>query len=181
MLKRIANSGAIPSSETATWNNAVTTSNQTFLVAGTSASVIGGGAATDAAATTVASGGLLSEGTVPIILLGTGTAVVGTWVAANASKNLAEQKGLIRDKNAPPGTYDNKRPQKEKNRVVDQKPGEAALNQSDGINARQASLNKSKPTGAREQNTIRDTKKSTNNLKNVNKNIKTSKDADNLY
>ena len=93
---KIANSGYIPSSETDTWNNAVTTSNRTFVVAGTDAAVIGGGAASDAAVTTAASGGLLSEGTVPIMAVGTVTAAVGTVVAANASRNLAQGNGLIK-------------------------------------------------------------------------------------
>src|ERR1039457_1531089 len=41
----IANSGAIPSSQTGTWNNAVTTANQSSVVAGTATAVVGGGVA----------------------------------------------------------------------------------------------------------------------------------------
>ncbi|MDB5198056.1 MAG: cell well associated RhsD protein [Chitinophagaceae bacterium] len=177
----IANSGAVPTTQINNWNTAVTSANRASVVVGALSTLIGGIVAGGSAATTLATGGLSSEITVPTAIIGAGTAVLGAIVHANANRNLAKGNGLIRDKNAPPGTYDNKPPKREKNRVVDQKPGEAAVNQSDGINARQASVKKNKPAGAGEQNIIRDTKKSTNNVKNVNKIIKTFKDAEKLY
>ena len=110
----IANSGAIPSSQTATWNNAVTTANQTSVVAGTATVVGGGGVAAGGEGLTIATGGLSSEVTVPATVAELGAVALGTWVTANATKNLAEKKGLIRDKDAPPGTYDNKPEQKKR-------------------------------------------------------------------
>jgi len=173
----IANSGAIPSSQTATWNNAVTTANQTSVATGMGASVIGGGIATGSAEATLASGGTSSVVTAPAFLIGAGTAVVGTIVTANASKNLAEKKGLIREKNAPPGTYDNKPAQKEKNRVVNQKPGEAALNQSEGLHKAKTAAAKNKPLGQAKQSKINKTDKSDDRLQKQLDDIKTLDDA----
>ena len=100
----IANSGAVPSSQATNWNNAVTTANQTSVVAGTATAVVGGAAATGGGEVTVATGGLSSEVTVPVAVAGLGVAAAGTLVAANANKNLSQGNGLIKNNNSSSST-----------------------------------------------------------------------------
>jgi|688.fasta_scaffold64809_7 RHS repeat-associated protein len=170
----IANSGDVPTTQINNWNTAVTSANNASVVVGTGATIVGGGIATGSAATTIGSGGTTAIVTAPAFVVGVATAAVGAVVTANASKNLAEKKGLIRDQNAPPGTYD-KKPSatKDKNRVVDQKPGEAALNQSEGLNAAKDGAAKNKPPGQKKQTKINENKKTEDKLKTELKKTKT--------
>jgi RHS repeat-associated protein len=170
----IANSGDVPTTQINNWNTAVTSANNASVVVGTGATIVGGGIATGSAATTIGSGGTTAIVTAPAFVVGVATAAVGAVVTANASKNLAEKKGLIRDQNAPPGTYD-KKPSatKDKNRVVDQKPGEAALNQFEGLNAAKDGAAKNKPPGQKKQTKINENKKTEDKLKTELKKTKT--------
>lgn len=62
-------------------------------------------------------------------------------------------------------------------KVVDQKPGERALNQQDGITKRQDALKKRKVPGQKKQSQINSTKKSDQGVRTELKKVKTLKDA----
>ncbi len=94
------------------------------------------------------------------------------------SKSNSKVNDLIWDPNAPPGTYDNKPSKpKDKIRVVDQKPGEAALNQSEGINNAQEAAANNKASGQKKQTKINKTDKSDGKVQKQLNDVKTLKDA----
>jgi RHS repeat-associated protein len=92
----IANSGDVPTTQINNWNTAVTSANNASVVVGTGATIVGGGIATGSAATTIGSGGTTAIVTAPAFVVGVATAAVGAVVTANASKNLANGNGIIK-------------------------------------------------------------------------------------
>jgi RHS repeat-associated protein len=120
----------------------------------------------------IASLGIATPLAIPVAIHGATSIGMGSYNLIKGALNPVKNDG-----SSSGGNKTNPSVTTKKDRIVTDKPGEKALNQVEGIGKNQDAAKKNKAPGQKKQTQIERMKKSDDNLRNVLKNTKTLKDA----